>query len=157
MKYLILIFVSSIIFIQCSYKSILPKETQTLIPPNANKIVLFSELPSDSLFDFAVNFLTANNFRIFSYDKGFGYINTDGKYIGNWTMMRMNILIVKNDKVSKLISTGDWIVGANLSESSQQVWKPASKGERDLSDYAYDNMVLILQKFPNKEIHFVQE
>ena len=157
MKHIILIFALAFLFIKCSYESILPKHTQQLIPSNANKVILLSELQPDSLLDFMIDYLTDNNFRITNYDKQFGIINTDGKYIDNGAMLKLNLKIIKKDDSSELVSYGDWMPGNRSVESPVEDWKQASKGEYNLSDYAYDKMVLILQNIPYKEIHFVKD
>lgn len=165
-KYLILLLIS-ILFASCSpsYQSILPKETQSLIPPNANKVILYSDFSSDSLFNEALNVLINENIRIVNENKELGYISTEGKHIGEGTLLRMNIRITKIKDVSTLSSSSEWMadaetmstVNAIFGTSLQQEWKPASREDIGKTDYAYEKMIEIIQKIPHTKIEFVKE
>lgn len=157
MKNIFFILLISFVFVQCSYKSILSKETQALIPPNANKVIISTEIPNDSLFILVSHLLVNNNFRIFNSDKEIGYINTDGKFVGEATMMRLNIKIIKDGELSKLISTADWAVDLISSGNSQSAWKQASKEDEYYSNFVFDKMVLFIQEIPHTEIQYIKE
>ncbi len=153
MKNTFFVLLFSVVFMKCSYESILPKETQDLIPSDANKVVLSTEIPDDSLYILVSKLLVNNNFRIVNSDKEIGYINTDGKHLGDGIIMRLNIQIGKDGELSKLVSTADWAVDLISFGNSQSIWKQASKEDIDKSNFVYDKMVLLIQEIPHKEIH----
>lgn len=167
MKKYFLLLIISILFASCSpsYQSILPKETQTLIPIGANKVILYSDLTSDSLFNEVLNTLINENIRIVNENKNIGYISTEGKHIDGGTLLRMNIRIYKNNNKANLSSSAEWMadaetmstVNAIFGTSLQQEWKPASREDVGKPDYAYEKMIEIIQKIPHSKIEFIKE
>lgn len=167
MKKHILFLVLSILVIGCSpsYQSILPKETQLLIPTGANKVILYSNVPSDSLFNEVLNTLINENIRIVNENKDIGYISTEGKHVGGGTLLRMNIRIYKNSNISNLSSSAEWMadaetmstVNAVFGTNLQQEWKPASRENVGKPDYAYEKMIEIIEKIPHSKIDFIKE
>lgn len=157
MKNIFIIILLSFFFLRCSYQSILPQRTQNLIPANANKVVLLSEIPGDSLYNLAFDVLFKNNFRILYSDKQLGYFNTDGKNIKDNIFMRMDIKISDDNGLSKLEGSADWSVDSNIYSEIKTVWKKASKSGDGVPDFVYDTMVVILDEIPHKEIYFVKE
>lgn len=167
MKKYLLLFIISVLLIGCSpsYQSILSKETQSLIPPGANKVILYSDFSSDSLFNVVLNILINENIRIVNENKDIGYISTEGKHVGSGTLLRMNIRIYKNSNKSNLSSSAEWMadaetmstVNAIFGTSLKREWKPASIENVGKPDYAYERMIEIIQKIPHTKIEFIKE
>lgn len=167
MKNIIVVLFFSIYFIGCMpppYQSILSPQLNSKIPNGADKVVLSSALPTDSLFNEVFSVLTEQNFRISSENKSIGYLSTEGKDIGSGTYMRMSIKITKTENGSKLVGSAEWmpdavtlatanaIFGAHLT----QEWGIASRSNVGKPDFVFEKMVLILQRITNININSIE-
>lgn len=153
MRYIFL-FVS-LLSINCYYSD-LPKEKLKTVPKDANKIILVFDMPKDSLFILVSDFLTNNNYRIYSHDKEVGFINTDSKSIPHNMNLRLNLMISQKGEHSELSCKGEW----NLAESTNEqdkIWRKADMSKGTFWKIGYENMVIDMGKLPYKEIHYVKE
>jgi hypothetical protein len=157
MKKLMIIVLLPFFFLGCTYKSILPQKTQALIPSDANKVILLSEIASDSLYNLVFDVLFKKGFRILYSDRQLGYLYTDGKLIKETILMRMDIKVSEEKGLAKLVGSADWSVAPITYSDTKPLWKKASKSGDGVPDFVYDNMVLILEEIPHKEIYFVKE
>lgn len=153
MKYIFL-FLSALVFAGCFYNSILSKETRNKIPSDANQVILSFDISKDSVFVLVSNLLLDETYRIYNSDRQIAFINTDSKYIRNSMNMRLNIRISGTDKTSKLFSNAEWMLD-DSSEGARR-WYQSSMQLGGYFTYAYENMVLTMEKLPYKEIQFVK-
>ena len=69
----------------------LTNEELNLIPKMAKVVITETDMKQDSAFEVVMNILIARGHRIQKDDKARGYINTEGKDVGNGTYQRMSI------------------------------------------------------------------
>ena len=144
------------IFIGCTPLSRLSKEVRSQIPKEANTLVMNFDLPNDSLFIYVSEFLSTENFRIHSLNKEVGFINTDGKQYRPEMLIRLNIQISTDNNKSKLFCTSEFSLRNTNDEDKDKWWR----GNYSYGGYftlCFDNMVLLLQKLPYKEVQYIRK
>lgn len=154
MKFVFLL-ISTMFFAGCFYNSLLPKKTRNKIPPDANQVILTFDISKDSVFVLVSNLLFDEKYRIYNSDRQIAYINTDGRYTRNNMSMRLNIKISGTDKTSKLYGNAEWM----LDDSSEggRKWYQSSMELGGYFTFAYENMILTMEKLPYREIQFSKD
>ena len=133
---------------------LLSKETRQLIPKDANKVIMQFDMSTDSLYLFISEFLVNENFRIYNSSKEIGFINTDGKRFNSGMIIRLNITTTKNGNHSQLNCISEFVLIST--ENQKEIW---FQGNMDLGGHftlCYETMVMLLQKLPSTEIHYVK-
>lgn len=154
MKYTFLL-LSTLFFAGCFYSSMIPKETRRKIPSDANQVILTFDIPKDSVFVIVSNLLLDENYRIYNSDRQIAYINTDSKYMEKDITTRLNIKISGEAKSSEVICNSEWMSNSQSAVEGPR-WYQSSMNLGGYFTYSYENMVLIMEKLPYKEIKFVK-
>ena len=150
----------------CAVSVNLPQEKIDQIPPGANRIDLYSDLPVDELNEQIKQFLTERGFPIREEDTINRRVETAARDIGQRTSLYIVYRTSPYESGSKLEAIGVWssdVEEFNIPEPDQRVaaedmdayqvtWTGAGR-----SSYAFSQMVLLFDEFPAREIRYVKQ
>ncbi len=152
--------------IGCAVTVDLPQEKIDQIPPEANRVDLYTDDMIGDSFEKVKVFLTENGFTIKEENELFHRLETNLKEAGQRTKFGITLRVAPIDNGSKIEAIGTWssdVEEATFASASQgttsedmDFWQ-ATWGGSSRSNYAYSQLVLLFDKYPAREIRYVKQ